>query len=173
MRTLDLDFDAILADADARTLLWVRRGAVFAFCAALVSLVPAAGAAVSSVVLAVGQLVWCGFLVSRPYHRHFGAARKLVTRWVRRLGLLVVVLPLHAATFVPFLGLLTAPAVFAGACWAVRAYARFHLLRERERKPILFVEKLLVAVLALCVLAGVCLFALLVRLGIFVLGDGG
>lgn len=172
VRALDLDYDAILAAADERTLLWTRRGAVFAFCAALFSLVPGAGAAVSAVLLAVGQLVWCGFLISRPYHRHYGPMRRLVTRWVRRLATLLVVLPLHASTFVPFLGLVTAPAVFAGACWATRAYARFHLVRERGREPVLFVEKALIVVMAALLLAGLCLFGVLLWLGILVLGGG-
>jgi hypothetical protein len=172
VRTLDLEFDAILADADARSLLWTRRGVAFALGAALFSLVPGPGAAVSAVLLGLGQLFWCGFLVSRPYHRHFGPMRRLVTRWVRRLATLLVVLPLHASTFVPGLGLLTAPAVFFGACWATREYGRFHLLRERRRDPILFLEKALVFVLAACLLGGLCTFGVLLWLGILVLGGG-
>jgi hypothetical protein len=169
VRPLDLDYDAILADADARSWRWTQRGALFALVLAAVSLVPVLGAAVAYVLLVVGQFLWAGFLVSRPYHRHFSPLRRLVTRWVRRLGLVFVVVPLHAAAFVPFLGLVASPAVFFGACWAVRAYSRFHLVREKERRPVTVLEKMLVVVLAILVLGGLCVTGLLVYLGVVTL----
>ena len=43
VRPLDLDYDAILRDADESSLRWCNRGAAFAFCAALFSIVPATG----------------------------------------------------------------------------------------------------------------------------------
>lgn len=169
VRTLDLDYDAILADADASSLRWTQRGALFALVLAAISLVPVIGAAVSYVLLVIGQFLSAGLLVSRPYHRHFSPVRRLVTRWVRRLGLVFVVVPLHAAAFVPFLGLVASPAVFFGACWLVRAYARFHLVREKERRPVTAMEKVLLAVLALAVLGGLCVTGLLVYLGVVTL----
>ncbi len=169
VRPLDLDYDAILADADSRSMLWTRRGALFALALAAISLVPVVGAAVAYVLLVVGQFLWAGFLVSRPYHRHFSPLRRLVTRWVRRLGLVFVVVPLHAAAFVPILGLVASPAVFFGACWLVRAYSRFHLVREKERRPVTLIEKMLVVVLAILVLGGLCVTGLLVYLGVLTL----
>jgi hypothetical protein len=169
LRPLDLDYDAILRDADDRSMRWTRRGAVVAFGLAVFSLVPVLGAAISFVLLVIAQFVWVAFFVSRPYHRHFGALRRFVTRWVRRLAMVLVVVPLHASVFVPFVGLVATPAVFFGACWAVRAYGRFHLVRERERKPITVAEKLLLVLLTLVVLGGLCLAGLLVYLGVVTL----
>ena len=34
LRPIDLDFEAILEDADLSTMRWTKRGAIFAFCAA-------------------------------------------------------------------------------------------------------------------------------------------
>lgn len=169
VRTLDLDYAAILADADASSWRWTRRGAFFALALAAVSLVPVAGAAIAYVLLVVGQFLWAGLLVSRPYHRHFSPVRRLVARWVRRLGLVFVVVPLHAAAFVPFLGLAASPAVFFGACWLVRAYSRFHLVREKERRPVTVLEKMLLVVLAILVMGGLCVTGLLVYLGVVTL----
>jgi hypothetical protein len=173
LRTLDLDYDAILADADARSLRWCGRGAVFAFVVALFSLVPVVGAAVASVLLVIGQFLWTGLLIARPYHRHFSPLRRLVTRWVRRLALVFVVVPAHTATFLPFVGLVAAPAVFYVACRLVRAYARFHLVREKERLPVTTAEKALVVVLAGVLLFGLCLVGLLVYLGVLALDSFG
>jgi hypothetical protein len=173
LRPLDLDFATILADADARSLRWTKRGAIFAFVLAAFSIVPVVGAAISFVLLIVGQFVWVGIFVARPYHRHFSPLRRLVTRWVRRLGMLLVVVPLHSAAFVPFLGLVTCPAVFFGACWLTRAYERFHLLREKDRRPVTVAEKILVVLLAMAVLGGLCLAGVLVYLGVVTLGAFG
>jgi hypothetical protein len=173
VRPLDLDYDAILADADARTLRWCNRGAVFALCVAAFSLVPVAGATVAYVLLVIGQFVWAGILVSRPYQRHFSPLRRLVTRWVRRLGLIFVVLPAHAAAFVPMVGLVATPVVFYAACRIVRAYMRFHIVREKNRTPVTAAEKALVVVLAVLVLGGMCVFGLLVYFGVLALGSFG
>jgi hypothetical protein len=173
VRTLDLDYDAVLADADATSLRWCGRGAVFALCAALFSLVPIVGAAAAYVVLVIGQFFWTGVFVARPYHRHFSPLRRLVTRWVRRLGLVLLVLPAHAATFVPFFGLVATPAVFYVACRLVRAYARFHLVREKERRPVTFAEKALLVGMVAVVLVGLCVAGFLVYLGVLVLDWAG
>jgi hypothetical protein len=170
VRTLDLDYDAIVAEADASSLKWTKRGAVFAFALAVFSLVPVVGAAVAYFLLLVGQFFWTGFLIARPYQRHFSPMRRLVTRWVRRLGLLFIVVPAYGATFVPVLGLVAAPAIFSGTCWLVRAYHRFHIRREKERRPVTFAEKVLVFVLAFIVLGGLCLTGVLVYLGVLALG---
>jgi hypothetical protein len=169
VRTLDLDYDAILADADASSWRWSVRGAGFAFALALLSLVPIAGAAVAYALLVLGQFVWAGVFVARPYHRHFSPARRLVARWVRRLAMVFVVAPAHASLFVPFVGLIGAPAVFFTACLAVRAYCRFHLVREEERRPVTAAEKALLVVMALLLVGGLCVAGLLVYLGVLAL----
>jgi hypothetical protein len=169
VRPLDLRYEEILASADETSLRWTKRGAAFAFVLAAVSLVPVAGGAVAYVLLVAGQFLWAGFLVSRPYHRHYSGMRRIVARWVRRLGMVLVVVPLHAAAFVPFLALVTSPAVFFGACWAVRAYARFHLVREKERRPITAAEKVLAVILGLAALAALCGAGLLVYIGVLTL----
>jgi hypothetical protein len=173
VRPLDLDYERVLAEADASSWRWSVRGAAFALVTALVSLLPLAGGAIAYTVLVVGQFVWTGVLVARPYHRHFSPARRLVTRWVRRLGLLLVVLPAHAAAFAPPLSLVLAPAVFVGACVAVRAYCRFHLVREKERLPVTAAEKALLVVMAVVFVSGACVVGLLVYFGVVALGALG
>lgn len=167
VRPLDLDYERILADADAGSLTWAKRGAIFAFVLAALALVlPVVGATVAYVVLVIAQFVWTGFFIARPYHRHFSPLRRLVTRWVRRLVTIFVVLPLHAAVFVPGVGLVASPAVFFGAAWLTRAYVRFHLVREKERRPVTFPEKLLVGVLAVLLVCGLCAGGVLIYLGV-------
>jgi len=164
LRPLDLDFEKIVTDADERSLTWIKRGAIFAFvCGALGSLGVFAGpvAVVAFVLLFAGQFVWARFFVGRPYTRHFGAVRKFVTRWTSRLALVFVIVPLHGTVLaIPLLGLVLSPAVFAGTCWILRAYFRFHLEREHRRQGVTVLEKLLLVVLAFVSLLLLVLFAL-------------
>ena len=173
LRPLDLDYDKVLAGADASSLLWTQRGAIFAFALAAISLVPVVGAAISYVLLVIGQFLWAGFLVARPYHRHFSPVRRLVSRWVRRLALVFIVIPVHSAVFVPFLGLVLSPAVFYVTCRLVRAYSHFHLVREKERRPVTGAEKMLLVAMAIVALGGLCVAGLLVYFGVWVLDSLG
>jgi hypothetical protein len=152
LRPIDLDFERLLAEADASSLKWTKRGAVFA---ALVALLGVPGlflpllSGAAFVVLFVGQFFWARFLVARPYRRHFSAPRRLVTRWLTRLFLIVVVAPLHGSSLaIPFAGVVLCPLLFAGTCWAFRAYFRFHFEREHRREGILLAEKVFLVVLA-------------------------
>lgn len=170
LRPIDVGFEGLLAEADATTSKWVRRSFVFAACAALLGIVPSPLSAAAFLVLLVGQFFFARFLIARRYARHFAPHRRLVTRWLTRLFLLVVVAPLHgAALAIPVLGVALAAGIFGGTCWAFRAYFRFHFLREHRREGILFVEKVFLVVLAFLFVALLVLFALALWLGLWTL----
>lgn len=177
LRPLDLDFEAILADADARSSLWLRRGAIWAACLAVAAqaslLVPGPGTillVVASVALSLSQLFWGRFFMARHYARHFGPVRRMVTRWLTRLGVILLVLPAHASVAIPVAGLVISPAVFTGTNWALRAYFRLHLAREHRREGVLWFEKIAVVLAACVLLVVLCVFGALAWAGFSLFG---
>ena len=115
-------------------------------------------------VLIFGQFLFARFGVARSYAIYFGASRKLVARWVSRLALVLIVVPAHSAVIVPgfaIVTVVTAPLVFWLTLLGVRAYFRFHFVRERERLGVLAVEQVLIVIMACVVLAGGCVLGLL------------
>lgn len=173
LRPLDLDFEAIVAKADASTLLWSKRSVVFALGAGLVGVVPNPLSAIAFVLLFLGQFFWARFLIAAPYARHFGTTRKLVARWLTRLVLVLGVMPLHgAALAIPFAGFILSAGIFAGTCWAFRAYFRFHLLREHRREGVLVVEKVFLVLLVLVFVLCLVFFAAVLGLVLSFLPEG-
>lgn len=162
LRPLDLDFEKILADADEQSLVWTKRGVLFALAMGLLSFVPLLGT-VAAVVLVLAQFFWARFLIARHYHRHFGGVRRLVTRWIGRLFLVAVVMPGHLVPSlpqIPGIGLVVGPLVFGGTCAIFRLYFRFHLLREHRREGVTFLEKVFLVVLAFLAVIVLVLFGL-------------
>jgi hypothetical protein len=161
LRPIDIDFEAILGEADAASMTWLKRGAVFSAVVGLLASVPVpVVTGLALVVLIVAQLFWGRFLIARRYLRHYSPLRRFTTRWLARLVLVMFLLPLHGSAFVPFLGVVTAPAVFTGTNWILRAYFRFHFLREHRREGVLLVEKVFLALLAVLFVLGIVVFAL-------------
>jgi hypothetical protein len=161
LRPLDLDFEAVLADADDASARWLRRGVVLAAVVGAVASIPVpAVTGLAILVLVLAQMFWGRFLVARRYVRHFGAVRRFTTRWLARLVLVMFLLPLHASAFVPFAAVVISPAIFTGTNWILRAYFRFHLVREHRREGVLWIEKLFLVLLALAFVAGLALFAI-------------
>lgn len=177
LRPIDLDFEAILGAADERSLVWTKRGAVFAFVTAAVGLllvltVPPL-AFVPLTVLLLGQFFWARFLVARPYVRHFTSpVRRFATRWLSRLALIFVVVPLHGSALVPGVGLVASPVVFGGACWTLRAYHRFHFLREHRREGVLAVEWVFLVLFAIAAVTAILLFSVLLACVVSLLPEG-
>ena len=161
IRDIDLEYDRIAAEADSGSLTWVKRGMVIALVLAVLAVVPVV-APVAYFLLVIAQFVIARFFVARPYTRQFGAVRRLVTRWTSRMVLFMIVMPAHAAAFVPGLAILVSPLVFGLTLWGLRAYMRFHLKRERERIGVLFVEKVFLVLLVLFVLTSGCVFGLVI-----------
>lgn len=159
VRQIDLEGDKILAEADERARVWMKRGAIYAVVVALLGVVPLF-APIAYVLLVAGQFFFARFGVARPYAAHFGAMRKLVARWVSRLVLVFIVIPAHSAVGIPGLAVVTAPLVFWLTLLGVKTYFRFHFGRERERKGILAVEVVLLIVMALVLLASGCILGL-------------
>jgi hypothetical protein len=160
LRPLDLDYETILKEADETSLVWVKRGAIFAAiagaCASVTFLVPAA-----LVILVLSQFFWGRFLVARRYTKHYSPVRRFATRWITRLTIILFVSPLYASISVPLLGIVTAPLIFTGTNWVLRAYFRFHLDREHRRAGLVFPEILFLVFLSLLFLAVLALFALI------------
>lgn len=171
LRKIDLDFEAILAAADETALRWTKRGVWFALAMAVLAQVPLV-APFAILVLLLAQPFWGRFLVARPYVRHYGATRRFVTRWLSRLLVLLLVMPAYGSVGVPFLGLVTAPLVFGGTCWGLRAYFRFHFLREHRREGVVFLEKVFLVLCVLVFVTLIVLFGILVWAGASFLPSG-
>jgi hypothetical protein len=171
LRPLDLDFEAILGEADRSSLLWTKRGAVFALAVAAIGLLPPA-APFAILLLILAQFFWGRFFVGRRYLRHFAPLRRLVTRWITRLVLILFIAPAYSAVAVPGAGLVVAPLVFGGTCFAFRWYFRFHFLREHRREGVTFFEKVFVVVLAFLFVVALVVFGL-IAWGVLSLVPGG
>lgn len=163
LRPLDLDFEKILEDADGRSLAWTKRGAIVALVLGVVALVPVV-APFAALVLILALFFWARFLVARPYLRHYGAVRRLVTRWLGRFFIVLVAAPALGASagFVPVPGLaiVGGPVVFGGTCAIFRWYFRFHLLREHRREGVTVLEKVFLVLGAILCVVGLVLFGL-------------
>jgi hypothetical protein len=160
LRPLDIDFEAILLDADATSSKWVKRGAIYALVLGALAIVPFL-APFALFLLLVSQLFWGRFLIARRYTKHFSPVRRFTTRWMARLAVLVVMPWLYATLFIPFLGVVTAPAIFTGINWGLRTYFRFHFLRENRREGVTFVEKIFLVLFAMLFVLMLVLFALI------------
>lgn len=171
LRPLDLDFETLLTDADSASLLWAKRGAIFALVLAAVSLVPIL-APFAILILILGQFFWGRFFIARRYTRHFAPLRRMVTRWIARLVLLILVSPAYAAVGIPVLGLVVAPLVFGGTCFAIRAYFRFHFLREHRREGVTLFEKAFLVMLAIVFVVMMVVVGVLVWAGASLLPGG-
>ncbi|MCE9635168.1 MAG: hypothetical protein K8T90_05615 [Planctomycetes bacterium] len=171
LRPLDLDFEKFLTDADAASLLWTKRGAIFAFVLAALSLVTIV-APFTILILILGQFFWGRFFIARRYTRHFAPLRRMVTRWISRLVLVLLVSPAYAAVGIPGLGLVVAPLVFGGTCLGLRAYFRFHFLREHRREGVTLFEKAFLVLLAFVFVVMMVVVGLLVWAGASLLPGG-
>jgi hypothetical protein len=160
LRPVDLDFETILADADEASLRWIKHGIVWSLVLGVLAAVPVL-APVAYLVLLFSQLFWGRFLVARRYAVHFSPVRRFTTRWISRLTVLTIMSWFYATVLIPFVGIVTAPALFTGINWAIRAYFRFHFLREHRRQGVLLVEKFFLVVLAVLFVLMLGLFALL------------
>lgn len=174
LRPIDLDFETILSEADAASHTWLVRGAIWAAVLGAISLFPvpvvSAGA---MLVLIVSQLFWGRFLIARRYVRHFSAVRRFTTRWLSRLTVVTLLMPLYGTVMLWPFGIVTGPALFTGINWLIRAYFRYHFLREHRRQGVNLLEKVFLVVLAFAFLAMLCLFALFWSLLVSVLFPAG
>lgn len=160
LRPVDLDFEAILRDADEVSLTWVKRGVVWSLVLGVLAAIPFI-APVAYLVLLLSQLLWGRFFIARRYARHFSPVRRFTARWISRLTVLTIMSWLYATVLIPFVGIVTAPVLFTGINGAIRAYYRFHFLREHRREGVLVVEKIFLVLLSLLFVLMLGLFALL------------
>ena len=91
---------------------------------------------------------------------------------MKRLAIVLLVAPLLGTVFIPFLGIVAAPAVFAGTCWVLRAYFRYHFLREHRREGVTVLEKVFLVVMAALFVLLLIVFGVLVWLGVSFLPGG-
>lgn len=166
VRDVDLLGPEAESEAYAAASRAAVRGAVVAAGLGALTILPLL-TPVAYVAAVIAMFVTGRFFVCRPFARHFSPLRKLVTRWNARLATLLVILPAYAlAVPVPGLGALLWPAVMFGWAVALRTYFRFHFRRERAGEGILAVEKLLLLVLTLLVLAAACAVGVMIWLGV-------
>ena len=180
LRTLDENYEHVRRELDENSMRRLKQGAIVVGALSLLTAVPVAGA-LFSLLIVVAHFVWCRTLLCVPWSRHYGRGRRIVTRWISRFAVASAA-SLHGslavATAVPFVAaiahLLVSPALTAataGACWW---YHRWHLERERDRKPVHPVEKVLVVVAALiAIVLFVGVIALAVGIGSLLESGGG
>jgi hypothetical protein len=151
IRPMDEDFDGLFEELDERSLGRLKTGTI------VVTAVSAIGLlgflfppilAIVPIVVVVLQFIWARPLIAGPYARHFGVGRRILTRWISRLGV-VTASSFHVSGLVPGVQVLVSPVLFAAICGTSWAYHRFHLRREHNRQPVHVLEKILLVVLAL------------------------
>ena len=163
VRDLDQDFPAISSGLDEQSLRRLKQGAIVCVVLSLANLVLPFFAPL----IFIQQIIWARPLISAPYARHFSPSRRIVTRWLSRFFVFSMA-SLHVGGAVPgvhFALVIASPIVFVLTCGTTWAYHRFHLQREHDREPVMFVEKVLLVVGALCALlalAGMILIGLAV-----------
>ena len=150
LRPLDLDFEARLAEMDARALANTKKGAVVALVVCLLMFMPPISW-FGGGLLVILQMIWVRVAIIAPYRKHFGTGRRIVTRWITRLAVATgatLHLPAQAGGLA-FGTFIISPIVFAGLCAAAWRYHRWHLQRERAHLPVAWFEKILLWVFAL------------------------
>ncbi len=162
LREIDKDFEGLRERLDAQTLRRLKGGTLIC---ALLSASNALGIALPFLlpllptIIMIQQIIWARPLISAPYARNFSPSRRIVTRWLSRFFVFTMA-SLHIHGVVPGANLVqfvTSPLIFLITCGTTWAYHRFHLQREHDRQPVLFVEKVLLVLgglLALLALAG-------------------
>lgn len=162
IRRIDVDFVTRLATLDQRSWERLKTGTWIALAISVVgavaAFIPLIGG-LAGIAMVVFNLVWARWAMAAPYRRYMGGARRIIVRWISRMAGLILV-GLHGSFVLPLLPLLTGPVVFALLCALVWWYHRFHFLRERERLPILLIEKiaLVVLILVFLILVGIAVF---------------
>lgn len=158
IRRIDVDYETRLATLDQRSWERLKKGTWIAVAISVIGAFPVlhwfAGP-----VMVVFNLVWARWAMAAPYRRYMGGARRIIVRWISRMAGLILV-GLHGSFVLPLVPLLAGPVVFALLCALVWWYHRFHFQRERERLPILLIEKVLLVALILVflVLVGIAVF---------------
>jgi hypothetical protein len=110
----------------------------------------------------VGHMVATRLILVRGPRRLMGTARRFFTRWIGRLcflswgGLGYIVLGA-----VPIAGPLAGLGTYLGLTAVLHHYTSWSLRRERERQPLAFWEKLLLAILAMVVMLMVAVMVVL------------
>lgn len=163
LREIDRDFEGLRERLDQSSLERMKSGTLVC---AILSAANALGIVlpfllpILPTIIAIQQIVWARPLISGPYARHFAPSRRIVTRWLSRFFVFTMA-SFHIHGVFPGANLaqvVVSPVIFVVTCGTCWAYHRFHLQRERDRQPVLLVEKVLL------VLAG--LFALLALAGL-------
>ncbi len=151
VRDLDQDFGTIRDQLHEQSLRRLKQGTIV--CVVL-SLANGFAPVVFAPLIFIQQVIWARPLISAPYARHFSTSRRIVTRWLSRFFVFSMA-SIHVGGAVPgvhFALVIASPIVFVLTCGTTWAYHRFHLQREHDREPVMFVEKVLLVVGALCAL---------------------
>lgn len=149
IRPLDIDFEARTTDLDRQVLRRIGVGCAWVAGISCLAAVFPPAALVTIPVVVLFQLIYARLAIVAPYRRHFGAGRKVVTRWISRFGMASGAgFHIPAAALVPF-NIALSPLLFAALCGALWGYHRWHLGRERERLPVMLFERVLLWVAAL------------------------
>lgn len=174
LREIDRDFEGLRDRLDAQSLQRLKTGTIVCLSLGVAQL---GGACLGPLlpllptIIFIQQIVWARPLISAPYARHFSPSRRMVTRWLSRFFVFTMA-SFHVHGAFPgfnFAQWAISPVIFVVTCGTTWAYHRFHLQRERDRQPILLVEKVvlvLAAVLALLAVAGLIVVAIVLGKGL-------
>lgn len=158
LRPIDVDFEQRVADLDRRTVRRIWQGAGGSL---VVAIVGSALPGITQAILYFAQLIWIRLAIVAPYRRLYSPGRRMLTRWLSRL-VLASLSGLHFGGMVPFLGLLVHPLLFAGLSALAWSYHRYHLVKEKQRAPLSLIEKALVFVALILLVAIVIVTVLLI-----------
>ncbi len=159
LRPIDVDYEGKVRDLDARAWGRTGKGALIAAALAAAGYVPGLSI-IGAPVIFFFQIIWVRMAIVAPYRAHFTGVRRFITRWLSRLALIPAASLHIGLAQLPGVNLIAVPGLFAALCAAAWVYHRWHLGRERERKPVGLLEKIVLWVVALVVV--VCLALVLI-----------
>jgi|GEM_PF-825546 len=168
VRKIDTCYDKAIAEQQRRFqgLLQVG-GPIVAVIFLLVPLLHLGGVFIAAIpLLLLGHLAVMRFGLFQRTRLLLGPRRRMFHRWFGRLGILWLGAPGYSLTAVPVAGALLGTAVFVGLSAGWHHYTLWSLGREKERLPLMFWEKAVLATLALLTVAAlIALVLLLFALG--------
>ena len=166
VREVDKDYDGLQLRLAQQTHRRIKTGTIVCAVLSVVAALPVVHAFIAPLIF-IQTWIWARPLVCAPYARYFSPSRRIVTRCLSRF-LVFSLAGLHGHAVIPgvhFATFIASPLIFVVTCGTAWGYHRFHLERERDRRPILLIEKILLvvgALVALAVFAGLIVLALVV-----------
>ncbi len=161
---LDLRYEGLKEAQEKRFRGLVTYGSVVAAVVGLAVGFMHIGAAVVVPLMIVAHLLVTRLVLMRESCRYLGTSRRLITRWIARLGILWGGALGYGAAVLPLVGSVFATVTFAGLTWVVHHYILWGLQRERSQMGSAAWERVLLVLLALLTLTVVVVLVVIAAL---------